>query len=207
MGRNQVDASLLEVVIEAIAVIRPVANEMLGVRLPPVAVEAEWDQGDFMMIRRRRTDGERETMAIHNRENFHAFAAFREPDGVPATLGRRKGCVDETLPFIDRPFVAQRVRQRGQHLAQDLLLTPLLESAMDSFVIRVALRQEVPLGAGVQNPEHRFQDGPGGDWFAAWARVREMFCRKMVTNPFPLVIAQPQHDGTYKQGTSCRQLF
>jgi hypothetical protein len=34
-----------------------------------------------------------------------------------------------------------------------------------------------------------------------------VFFRKMAPAPFPLVIAQPQHDGTYREDNSCRQLF
>lgn len=145
MGRDQVHAVSLKLVIQAIAVIGPIANEMSGLGLQHVEVEAELDQGDFMMIGRMRADREGEPMSIHNREDFHAFAAFRDAHGVPAALGRRKRGIDETLAFIDRAFVAQRVRQLGQHLAQDFLLTPLLESAMDGFVIGIALGQEVPL--------------------------------------------------------------
>ena len=82
MGRNHVDAILLEVVIEAVAVIGSIANEILGSRLQHVEVETELDPDDVMMIGPMRTDGEEESVSIHNRKNLHAFAAFRESHGV-----------------------------------------------------------------------------------------------------------------------------
>jgi len=186
MGCNHVDAVVLEVVIEAIAVIGSVANEMLGVRLQHLEVETELDHGDFMMIGRMRTGGEGEPVPIDNRQNLHVLPAFREADGLAAALGGGERGIDETLPFVEHPVVAQGVRQLGQHLAQDLLLTPLLEATMDLFVIRIALRQEVPLRAGVQNPEDCFQEGASRDRLTAGATVR---------NPLPLIVAYPQHEG------------
>ena len=50
MGRDQVHPVLCKVVIEAIAVIRPIANERLRLRLQHVEVESELDQRDLMMI-------------------------------------------------------------------------------------------------------------------------------------------------------------
>lgn len=67
------------------------------------------------------------------------------------TASRKRG-INETLSFIDRPVVTQHVRQLGQHFALDRLLAALMETAMDGFVIRLALREELPLRAGVQNP-------------------------------------------------------
>src|SRR6185312_6219027 len=46
MGRNHVDALLLEVVIEAVAVIGSIANEILGSRLQHVEVETKLDQAE-----------------------------------------------------------------------------------------------------------------------------------------------------------------
>ena len=180
---------------------------MLGFRLQHVEVETELDQGDFMMIGRVRTDGEGQPMTIDNRQNLHALATFREPHGLAPALGRRKGGIDETLAFVDRAFLTQRVGQLREHLPQHLALTPLLEPAMDGLVVGIALRQEVPLSAGIQNPEHGLQDRSGRHGFAAGAAVREVLFRKVLPNPFPLVVTQAQHDRTYRDGSSCRQLF
>lgn len=76
----------LEVVIEAVAVIRAIADEMLGLGLQHVEVEAELHQGDLMMVGQMGTDGEGQPMPINNRDNLHALAAFGETDGVPPPL-------------------------------------------------------------------------------------------------------------------------
>jgi hypothetical protein len=99
------------------------------------------------------------------------------------------------LALIDRPFLAQRIRQLRENLAQHLALAPLLKATMHRFVVGVALRQHVPLRAGVQDPEHGFQDRAGGHRLAARTTVRDMFLGKMLPNPLPLVVAQPQHAG------------
>ena len=143
-----------------------------------------------MMIGRMRTDRERQPVAIHNREDFHAFAAFGEAHGVAAALRGRKGGVDEALTLVERPFFAQRIGQLSKDLTQHLTLTPVLEPAMDGFVIRIALGQQVPLRACVQNPEHRLQDGPRWHGLAARATVRDVLFGESLPNPFPLVITQ-----------------
>ncbi len=102
-------------------------------------------------------------MAIHNRENLHALAAFGEAYRVSLALGCGKRGIDETLALINGAFVAQRVNQLGEDLAQHILVTPLLESSMDGFVVGIALWREVPLRPGVRNPEHCFQDRLGWD--------------------------------------------
>lgn len=160
-----------------------------------------------MMIRRMSAHGEGQSVPIHNRQDFHALVAFRESDGLAATLVRRTRGIDETLPFVEHPFVAQRVRHLGEDFSQHLLLTPLLEATMHRFVIRIALGQEVPLRARVQNPEDGIQDGASRDRFAARPIVWNMLFGKMVPDPLPLVITQPQHAGTYRGSVAGRQLF
>lgn len=49
---NQVHADLFEVVIEHIAVIGSIADEILRFGLKHVEIETELNQGDFVMIRR-----------------------------------------------------------------------------------------------------------------------------------------------------------
>lgn len=146
-------------------------------------------------------------MPIHNRQDFHAFAAFGETHSVAATLGRGKRRIDETLVFVEHAPFAQRIGQLREDLAQDLALAPLLKPAMDGFVIRIVLGQQVPLRARVQNPEHSFLYRPGGDRLAARAGIRNMFFRKMFPDAIPLVVAQAQHNGIYTYVHSCCQQF
>jgi len=51
-----------EVIIEAIAVVSTIPNEMFWLGLQHVEVETELNQGDFMMIGRMRTDRERQEL-------------------------------------------------------------------------------------------------------------------------------------------------
>jgi len=97
-------------------------------------------------------------MAIDNRQDFDAVPTFRKPHVLAPALSRGKGGVNETLALINGPFLTQRIRQLGKDLTQDLPLTPLLEPAMNGFVVGIALRQEMPLGTGIQNPKHGLQD-------------------------------------------------
>jgi hypothetical protein len=102
MGRNEVDTLLLEVGIEAVAVVRPIADEMFGFGLEHVEIETELDQGDFVMIRGVRAGREGQSVPIHNCKNLHALPTFREAHRVPAAPRGRKGGVDEALALVNR---------------------------------------------------------------------------------------------------------
>lgn len=56
---------------------------------------------------------------------------FGDAHGLATTLGGRESGINDTFPFVDRSFVAQRGGQLGQHFVQNVLLTPLLETAID----------------------------------------------------------------------------
>lgn len=135
MRSNHVHPVLLEVIIQSITVVGAVPNEMLGLGLQHGEVETEWDQRDFMMVRGMRADRDGEPMAIDNRQDFHALPALGEAYSLAAALGRRKRGIDEALAFVDRPFVAQGIGQLRKDVPQHLPLTPLLEAAMDGFVV------------------------------------------------------------------------
>jgi len=60
-------------------------------------------------------------VTIHNREDFHAFAAFGEVHGIPA-LGCGKRGIDEARALVERAFVAQRIGQLREDLSQPLQL-------------------------------------------------------------------------------------
>lgn len=158
--RNHVHPIQLEVAIESIAGIGAIANEMLGLSLQHVEVEAELHQRDLMMIRRVRADRQREPMPIDDREDLDAFAPAGGTDAGAAPLGQGKRRIDEALAFVDRPFLAQGIRQLRETLPQHFAFAPLLEVAMHRLVMGRALLQQVPLRAGVENPEHGLQQWP-----------------------------------------------
>src|SRR5262249_24550607 len=56
------------------------------------------------MVRRVRADRERQSVAIDNRHDFHAFSALRSSDFQPA-----KGCVDEAFFFVQYASIAKLV--------------------------------------------------------------------------------------------------
>ena len=128
-------------------------------------------------------------MAIHNRENLDAFTPAGVANPGPAAFGRGKRRIDEALTFVEVAFLAQRVRQLRQNPAQHLTFAPLLNPSMDRLVVGIALRQHVPLRAGVQNPQHRFQDRSRRHRLAARSTLRDMFFGKMFPTALPLVVA------------------
>jgi hypothetical protein len=67
--------------------------------LSVAAILAGRPAGELVMVRRVRADRERQSMAIDNRHDFHAFPALRSSDFQPATLGYNEGCVDEAFFF------------------------------------------------------------------------------------------------------------
>ena len=65
---------------------------------------------------------------------------------------------------------------------------------MHRGVVAVALRQQVLLRAGVENPQHRFHDRSHRNRLAARAALRDVFLGNVIADPFPLVVAQSQHE-------------
>ena len=105
------------------------------------------------MVRRVRADRERQSMAIHNRHDFHALSALRSSDFRPAALGHDERCVDEAFFFVQGASIAKLVGNIRQHATQNLIAAPSLKAPMHSFVVREALRQHVPLRACVENAQ------------------------------------------------------
>src|SRR6266498_3074673 len=73
------------------------------------------------MVRRVRADRKRQSMAIHNRHDFHAFSALRSSDFQPATLGHNEGCIDEAFFFVQCASIAKLVGNIRQHATQNLI--------------------------------------------------------------------------------------
>ena len=97
------------------------------------------------MIRCVRADRQRQPMEIHNRHDFHAFSALRWSDFRPAAFGHNERRIDEAFFFVQRAFVAKLVGNVRQNSTQNLVAAPSLKAPMHSFVVRIALRQHVPL--------------------------------------------------------------
>ena len=114
------------------------------------------------MVRRVRADRERQPMAIHNCHDFHAFSALRWSDFRPATFGHNESRIDEAFFFIQRAVFTKLVGNVRQNQTQNLVAAPSLKASMHGFVVRIALRQHVPLRTCVKStvplPTH---DGSG----------------------------------------------
>ena len=189
--RDHLDTLLPQLLIQLVAVVGAVADQIFRLRLDHVELETQLHQRDFMMVRRMRADRQRQAMTIHNCHDFHAFSAFCRADLRAAALGRGKRGIDKALRLIQRAFIAQRVRKVGHDIAQHFIAASVLKAAMHRFVIRVALRQHVPLRASVENPENGFEDLPRGNRLAASATRRNVFLRKVIPDTFPVLVVQP----------------
>lgn len=134
-------------------------------------------------------------MTVHNHQDLRAFSSAGEADALTTTFGHGKRCIDEALALVNRAFFSQRNGEPCENFAQDLTSTPLPKPVMHGLVVGIALREQVPLGAGVQNPELGFQDGPGRKSVSAGAAFRNVFLRKVRPDVAPLVVAQMKHAG------------
>src|SRR5262249_53440897 len=108
-----------------------------------------------------RADRERQSMTIHDCHDFHAFPALRQSDPNPATLRHHERRIDEAFRFIQGAFVAKLVGYIHQHSPQNFIAAPGLKAPMNGFVVRIALRQHVPLRAGVEYPQYSFENTSG----------------------------------------------
>src|ERR1700746_3760010 len=143
------------------------------------------------MVRCVRADREWQSMAIHNRHDFHAFSALRWSDFRPATFGHNECRIDEAFFFVQRALVAKLVGNVRQNQTQNLVAEPSLKAPMHSFVVRIALRQHVPLRTCVEYPQYRFKHMTGWDRLASRTPIGNMLLRKMLPNWLPLFVRHP----------------
>jgi len=186
MWRDHFNAFLAQLFIQFVAVVGAITNQIFWSCLDHVEVKTQVHQGEFMMVSGMRTDRQRQAVTIHNRHDFQTFTAFRRTDLSATTLGRGKGRIDKSLRFIESAFITQCVGQIGHGIVQYFIPTAVLRTPVDCFVVRVALRQHVPLCTRVENPEYGFEDFAGRYRIAAWAFRRNLFLRKVFPDAFSL---------------------
>jgi hypothetical protein len=61
---------------------------------------------------------------------------------------------------------------------------------MHRFVVRIGLRQYVPLCAGIEDPQNRRKDYSRGDRFTSGAAFGNVFLGKMLSDPLPMSVTQ-----------------
>src|SRR5215813_9035009 len=86
MRRDHLDAVLSQLGIQRIAGIGAIADQVFRLGFDHVEVETQLHQTHFVMVRRVRADRERQSMAIHNRHDFHAFSTLVAPISNPPPL-------------------------------------------------------------------------------------------------------------------------
>ena len=173
--------------------LRKIADQILRLGLDHVEVEAQLYQPNFVVIGGMRADRERQSMTIHDCHDFHAFPTLRRSDPRPATLRHHERRIDEAFRFIQGAFVAKLVGYIHQHSPQNFIAAPGLKAPMNGFVVRIALRQHVPLRAGVEYPQYSFENTSGRDRLASGTSIGDVLFRKMIPDALPLLVCQPNH--------------
>src|SRR5262249_27828827 len=140
-------------------------------------------------------------MAINNRHDFHAFSAFRCPNLCPATLRHHERRVDEAFFFIQRTSVAKLVSNIRQQPPQNLIAAPSLKAPMYRFVVGIALRQHMPLRTCVEKPKDRFKNATCRDRLASGTTIGNVLLRKMIPDPFPLLVRRPRASSPMRRAT------
>src|SRR5438094_4152816 len=100
MRRDHLDAVLAQLLIEWIAVVGAIADQILRLGLDHVEVEAQLYETNFMAIGGMRADRKRQSLTIHDCHDFHAFPALRQTYPRPSTPPRYACLSNETFPFI-----------------------------------------------------------------------------------------------------------
>ena len=146
-----------------------------------------------MMICRMRAHRQRQAVPINDRHDFQAFSTLGRADFRTPALGHREGRVDKALFFVQHSFVAKLVGNIRQHSTQNFVAAPRLKAPMHCFVVRIALRQHVPLRTGVENPKNRFKHAPCRDRLSSRTAIGNVLLRKMLPDAIPLLVTQPNH--------------
>ena len=70
---------------------------------------------------------------------------------------------------------------------------PSLKAPMYRFVVGIALRQHMPLRTCVEKPEDCFKNATCRDRLASGTTIGNVFLRKMIPDPFPLLVRESNH--------------
>jgi hypothetical protein len=72
------------------------------------------------MVGRMSGNRERQSVAIHDRHDFHAFSASDRANLLVTSLRRGQACVDVALRLVQLALIAQNVRHLCERGANDL---------------------------------------------------------------------------------------
>src|SRR5512139_4312455 len=124
---------------------------------------------------------------------FKPFPRLVGPISAPPPLGHGEGRIDKALLFVQHSVLAKLVGNVRQYTTQNFIATPSLKSPMHRFVVRIALRQHVPLRTCVENPQDRFKHASCRDRLSSRTPVGNVLLRKMTPDALPLLVAEPNH--------------
>ena len=88
--RDHLNALVPQLLIELVAVVGAIANEILRLRFDHVELETQLHQGDLMVVRRMGTDRQRQSVTSNNFHDFYALAALGRSNLITTTIGRRE---------------------------------------------------------------------------------------------------------------------
>src|ERR1700730_15099689 len=145
-----------------------------------------------MMVGSMRAYRKRQSVAINNRHDFHAFSALRCADLCSTAFSHHECRIDEAFFFVEHTSVAKLVGNIRQHTSYNFITTPGLEAPMYRFVVWIALWQHVPLRTCIENPQDRFKHPTRRNRFASRTTIGNVFLRKM-PDPFPLFVREANH--------------
>src|SRR5262249_48024409 len=101
--------------------------------------------------------------------------------------------IAKAFRFIQGTFVAKLVGYIHQHSPRNFIASSGLKPPMNGFVVRIALRQNVPLRAGVEYPPYSLENTSGRDRLASRTSIGDMLFRKMIPDALPPLVCQPNH--------------
>src|SRR5215471_8965136 len=124
---------------------------------------------------------------------FMPFPRFVGPISAPPPFAITNVASMKHSASSSAPFVAKLVGSIHQHSPQNFIAAPGLKAPMNRFVVRIALRQHMPLRAGVEYPQYSFENTSGRDRLASRTSTGDMLFRKMIPDALPLLVCQPNH--------------
>ena len=157
VGRDHFDAQVEQERIQRVGVVALVADEALGLAFVFKKRERLLHHLWLTHVGGCHAHAERNPLAVNGELDFGSFAFARQPDGIPAALGRGKGRIDEALVDLQLASFQQFANQGREQLAEAVALTPALQMIVHRGLGRKALRQKAPLHARVQHEQDRFK--------------------------------------------------
>src|SRR5512143_2413169 len=123
---------------------------------------------------------------------FKPFPRLVGPISAPPPLAMAKVASIKLSSSSSTPFsrssLATSVSTRRKTSSRHHLKSP-----MHRFVVRIALRQHVPLRTCVENPQDRFKHASCRDRLSSRTPVGNVLLRKMTPDALPLLVAEPNH--------------